>query len=85
MRRISLIALAFALVSAGLLYAKDRKAAAMPKQESLVAPEAVQASVTKVTTAIKWYDDLEAAKAEAKRTGKLIFWMHALGELTGTT
>lgn len=84
MRRIGLIALVLVMVTAGALWAKEPKKAKQKKQ-MLVEPAAVEASVSKVTNEIKWHDSLDEARAEAKRTGKLVLWMHALGELTGTT
>ncbi len=86
MRRIGLIALVLVAVTAGALWAKEPSKKAKPqKRNALVDPATVEASVSKVTNQIHWYDSLEEAKAEAKRTGKLVLWMHALGELTGTT
>lgn len=40
---------------------------------------------TKLTSEIHWYQNVNSAEAEARRTGKLVFWMHMLGQLDGTT
>lgn len=84
MRRIGLVALVLVMLTAGALWAKEPKKGKQKKQ-MLVDPTTVEASVSKVTNQIHWYDSLDDAKAEAKRTGKMVLWMHALGELTGTT
>ncbi|MBL8727625.1 MAG: hypothetical protein JNM25_04280 [Planctomycetes bacterium] len=34
-------------------------------------------------TALRWYDDLDAARVESAATGKPILWLQALGELDG--
>jgi hypothetical protein len=34
---------------------------------------------------INWYTSLEDAKAEAKKEGKLVFWLHMLGTIDGAT
>ena len=45
----------------------------------------VKKDVAALTQSIHWQTALDAAKAEAKREGKLIFWMHMLGRLEGST
>jgi hypothetical protein len=40
---------------------------------------------SKLTSEIHWYQNLPSAEAEARRQGKLVFWMHMLGHLDGTT
>lgn len=84
MRRIGLVALVLVMLTAGALWAKEPRKAKQKKQ-MLVDPTTVEASVSKVTSQIEWFSSIDDAKAEAKRTGKMILWMHALGELTGTT
>lgn len=34
---------------------------------------------------IQWYTSLEDAQAEARREGKLVFWLHMLGTIDGET
>lgn len=86
MRRIGMIALALVVVTTGVLWAKEpSKKSRTQKKNAIVDPTTVEASVSKVTNQIRWFDSVDEAKAEAKRTGKLVLWMHALGELTGTT
>jgi hypothetical protein len=38
-----------------------------------------------LTKDIAWKATLDEAKAAAKKDGKLIFWLHILGDLDGTT
>ncbi len=45
----------------------------------------VEKRVEKLTTEITWHSSLEEAKDQAKAEGKLIFYMHILGELDGVT
>lgn len=40
---------------------------------------------TKLTSEIHWYKDLSQAESEARRSGKMIFWMHMLGQMDGAT
>ena len=42
-------------------------------------------SVTNLTSEMRWYDGLAQAEYEAKRDGKLVFWLHMLGNLSGAT
>jgi hypothetical protein len=34
---------------------------------------------------IRWYTSLDDAEAEAKKEGKLVFWLHMLGTIDGAT
>ena len=34
---------------------------------------------------IRWYRSLEEAQAEARKEGKLVFWLHMLGTMDGAT
>jgi hypothetical protein len=38
-----------------------------------------------VNKGIKWHTSLEEAQAQAKKEGKMIFWMHMLGTIDGAT
>lgn len=51
----------------------------------LVSGEKTMENTTKLTQEINWHKDLSSAKADAARQGKMIFWMHMLGQLDGTT
>jgi hypothetical protein len=45
----------------------------------------VDAKVADLTRNIVWHPSLADARAAAMKTGKPIFWMHMLGDLTGMT
>jgi hypothetical protein len=34
---------------------------------------------------IRWYTSLDEAEAEARKQGKLVFWLHMLGTIDGAT
>jgi hypothetical protein len=38
-----------------------------------------------VNTGVHWHTSLEDAQAEAKKSGKLVFWIHMLGTIDGAT
>ncbi len=38
-----------------------------------------------VNKGVKWYTSLEEAQSEAKRSGKLVLWIHMLGTMEGAT
>ena len=42
-------------------------------------------NVTDLTSQINWYTGLPQAEWEAQREGKLVFWVHMLGSLSGAT
>ncbi|HEY9773167.1 MAG TPA: hypothetical protein V6C81_05100 [Planktothrix sp.] len=44
-----------------------------------------QAHVNALTNDIEWNTSLYNAEMEARRTGKMIFWVHMLGDMKGAT
>jgi len=44
-----------------------------------------QQRVEKLTSEIQWHDRLPDALAEARREGKLVFWVQMLGKIDGAT
>ncbi len=42
-------------------------------------------NVTELTSQIHWYTGLAQAEYQAQREGKLVFWLHMLGDLSGAT
>lgn len=38
-----------------------------------------------LTSQINWYSSLGQAENEAQREGKMVFWVHMLGSLSGAT
>ena len=62
-------------------------AAALP---SLSAPVIIDGKVSQervydLTKEIHWNTSLNQALMEAKREGKMVFWVHMLGDMTGAT
>lgn len=53
------------------------------KARKVVSAAPAEENSTRLLKDIIWYSDLTQAKAEAKRTKKLIFWMHTVGNLPG--
>ena len=51
----------------------------------LLSGQVAQEQVTQLTTEIPWYQSLSQAEQAAKSQGKLVFWMHMLGSLSGGT
>lgn len=44
-----------------------------------------QARVSEMTQAVPWDTNLYSAEMEARREGKMVFWVHMLGSMTGAT
>jgi hypothetical protein len=44
-----------------------------------------QERVNEMTQAISWNTNLYTAEMEARRQGKMVFWVHMLGSMTGAT
>ena len=45
----------------------------------------VKKDVATLTTNISWQTSLVQAKETARKEGKMVFWMHMLGDLCGAT
>lgn len=78
-----------AFLVAGLLAGTDpaqaSKGVPAPSKGIAARSTEVDAKVADLTKGITWYTSLDEAKAAAKKSGKPIFWMHMLGDLTGMT
>jgi hypothetical protein len=70
---------------AGLLPAQTSKAAYAPSRGIAARSADVDAKVADLTKSIAWHQSLDEAKAAARKSGKPIFWMHMLGDLSGMT
>jgi hypothetical protein len=58
----------------------------MPAQaQRVISGHIAKERVTKLSNEIKWHTRLSDAQAEAAREGKLILWVHMLGEIDGAT
>ena len=69
---------------AGLALVAVLTASAMG-QRGPVSPETANASAKKLLAEIKWHESLEPALEEAKKDGKLVFYMHMVGKIDGDT
>jgi predicted component of type VI protein secretion system len=52
---------------------------------NLLSGQVAEERVKDLTTQVQWYHNLGKAESAAKKDGKLIFWMHMLGEIDGCT
>jgi hypothetical protein len=53
--------------------------------QALLMGDQVKQSVNKVNSELKWNNSLDQCKWQAKKEGKLVFWLHMLGSLNGYT
>ena len=54
-------------------------------QPPKIPSKVVEKQVNKLTHKVHWYDSLDEAREKAKKENKLVLWLHALGDLDGTT
>jgi hypothetical protein len=80
MRRVQLIATAsmLALVSGSVLPAE-------PQGLGLLSGQVAHDRVTKLTSQLYWHNSLYQAEDVARREGKMVFWLHILGDIKGDT
>jgi hypothetical protein len=64
---------------------KEKKAAPVPTKGTAENGPDVKKDVALLTTAISWKTSLDDAKSLARKEGKMVFWMHMLGDLNGAT
>jgi len=50
----------------------------------VVSGQTTHAGIQKLNS-VSWYRSLAQAQAEALRSGKMIFWLHILGNVDGAT
>ena len=55
------------------------------RAEKALAGEVCTERVHQLTTDIEWNKSLTKAEEDAKREGKLVFWVHMLGKIDGAT
>jgi hypothetical protein len=70
------------LLLAGLAAIVSLPAAGQPQK---IPSQIVERQVKKLTHKVHWYDSLKEAREKAKKENKLVLWLHALGDLDGTT
>lgn len=51
----------------------------------LVSGDVTAQKVTQLTSEIQWNQSLPQALYQAQRQGKMVFWVHMLGNLSGAT
>jgi len=51
----------------------------------LLSGQVQRENVDNLVSQIHWFDNLEQAKESARQTGKMVFYMHMLGNLSGST
>ena len=82
-------AMTLAMVLATQVEAGDKKekkaASSAPTKGTAENGNDVKKDVAALTTKISWLTSLDAAKELARKEGKMVFWMHMLGDLTGAT
>jgi len=82
----TLLALAATMALLAPAEAGDRKQkGSVPTKGTAENGQDVKKDVALLTTAISWKTSLDDAKAQAKKDGKMVFWMHMLGDLNGAT
>jgi hypothetical protein len=76
----------FERIISGLLVTLFAAPSWLPAAEPPKIPSAVvEKQVEKLTKKVHWCSSLDEAKEKAQISKKLIFWLHALGDLDGTT
>jgi hypothetical protein len=55
-----------------------------PASQLVVSGQTTHLGIQKLNT-VSWYSSLAQAQAEALRSGKMIFWLHILGQVDGAT
>ena len=83
----TLLALAASLAILAPAEAGDRKEkkSSVPTKGTAENGQDVKKDVAVLTTAISWKTSLADAKELARKEGKMVFWMHMLGDLNGAT
>lgn len=59
--------------------------AALAEQMTVVTASEAGRNAHVVNKGIKWHTNFEEAQSQARKDGKLIFWMHMLGTIDGAT
>lgn len=80
------------LIAAGLFassamptLAEDAKVDPGPELSMVVPGSENKTRSQRLATTLPWYADLDAAGEAAARQGKLVFWLHLLGNIDGFT
>jgi len=57
----------------------------MAKKPGIIPGDVALDRTEQLVSEIKWNRNLAQAEAEAKKQGKMIFWVQMLGDINGTT
>ncbi len=76
---------ALLLAVAPLAASENKTRAGKGPVGTIIEPAAVAAGVEKLSRDLVWHPTLALAREQAAREGKMILWLHALGDLTGST
>lgn len=63
----------------------ERKQAIIESRRAKVDAEENAKNIEKVSKELTWHTSLDAARKLAKKEGKLVFWIQALGDIDGYT
>jgi len=74
-----------ALAAAAMILLAAQCSPAMAKQARIVPGDVVLDRTEQLTSEIPWNSNLAQAEAQAKKQGKMIFWLQMLGDIRGTT
>lgn len=87
MRTLLALAASLALLAPAALAGdqKDKGKSSVPTKGTAENGQDVKRDVALLTTAISWKTSLADAKELARKEGRMVFWMHMLGDLNGAT
>lgn len=75
MKYLTAVVAALAIASSAPSYSAPR----------LLSGDVTESKVAQLTHEIQWHNSLPQCENVARRDGKMIFWMHMLGNLSGAT
>lgn len=56
-----------------------------PRHKPVLFGSEAQENETKVVNGLNWHNNLNSALQEASREGKMVLWIHMLGDIKGAT
>jgi TPP-dependent pyruvate/acetoin dehydrogenase alpha subunit len=80
-----LVALAVLGFFSSGLWAQEQAQKKQVNSKRAIDADTVKNNLDKLFDQITWLPTVEEAKKEAQKDGKLVFFVHSLGSLTGTT
>ena len=85
MRTLLAVAATLALLTPAEAGDRKNQKGSVPTKGTAENGQDVKKEVALLTTAISWKTSLSDAKDLARKEGKMVFWMHMLGDLNGAT